>query len=89
MRTEDNPEDALAEMTQAQAFVAHPYHWPVIGWMQEIQGLTLADALAYHASITRRKTRSWSRSATLTPTRCSSRSPMLSARSKTAPSRRR
>ncbi len=49
MRTDDNPEDALAEATQAQAFVEHPYHWPVIGWMQDIQRLTLADALKYHS----------------------------------------
>ncbi|HTQ24940.1 MAG TPA: pitrilysin family protein [Candidatus Binataceae bacterium] len=49
MRTDDNPEDALAETTQAQAFVEHPYHWPVIGWMQDIQHLTLADALKYHS----------------------------------------
>jgi zinc protease len=49
LRTEDNPEDALAEMTQASAFVAHPYHWPVIGWMHDIQGLNLEDALQYHA----------------------------------------
>jgi zinc protease len=49
MRTDDNPEDALSEATQAQAFVEHPYHWPVIGWMQDIQRLTLADALHYHS----------------------------------------
>ncbi len=49
LRTDDNPEDALQEMTQAAAFVAHPYHWPVIGWMHDIEGLTLKDALAYHA----------------------------------------
>jgi zinc protease len=49
LRTEDNPEDALAEATQAVAFVEHPYHWPVIGWMHDIQSLTLEDALDYHA----------------------------------------
>lgn len=49
LRTEDNPEDALSEMVQAAAYVAHPYHWPVIGWMHEIEGLTLQDALDYHA----------------------------------------
>jgi zinc protease len=49
LRTEDNPEDALAEMTQAAAFVEHPYHWPVIGWMHDIEGLTLEDALSYHS----------------------------------------
>ncbi len=49
LRTDDNPEDALGEITEAQAFAEHPYHWPVIGWMQDIQRLTLADALKYHA----------------------------------------
>jgi zinc protease len=49
LRTEDNPQDALAEMTQAAAFVEHPYHWPVIGWMHDVAGLTLEDALNYHA----------------------------------------
>jgi zinc protease len=49
MRTDDNPEDALEEATQAQAYVEHPYHWPVIGWMQDIQHLTLEDALKYHS----------------------------------------
>lgn len=48
LRTEDNPQDALAEITQAQAYIAHPYHWPVIGWMHDIQNLTLRDALTYH-----------------------------------------
>jgi len=48
LRTEDNPDDALTELTQAQSYLAHPYHWPVIGWMHDIQGLTLQDALAYH-----------------------------------------
>jgi zinc protease len=48
MRTEDNPEDALGEMTQAQAYVEHPYHWPVIGWMHDVRRLTLADAMKYH-----------------------------------------
>lgn len=48
MRTEDNPQDALAEVTQAQAYLAHPYHWPVIGWMHDVEGLTLQNALNYH-----------------------------------------
>jgi zinc protease len=48
LRTEDNPDDALAEITQAEAYLEHPYHWPVIGWMHDIEGLTLQDALNYH-----------------------------------------
>jgi zinc protease len=49
LRTEDSPQEALEEQVQAAAFTAHPYHWPVIGWMHDIQGLTLEDALNYHA----------------------------------------
>jgi len=49
MRTEDKPEDALDEQTRAAAFVEHPYHWPVIGWMQDIRRLTLDDVYAYHS----------------------------------------
>ncbi|HUO04521.1 MAG TPA: pitrilysin family protein [Candidatus Binataceae bacterium] len=49
LRTDDNPEDALDEMVRAQAYVAHPYHWPVIGWFHDVAGLTRADAMAYHA----------------------------------------
>ena len=48
LRTDDSPEEALEEQVQAAAFVAHPYHWPVIGWMNDIEGLTLEDALHYH-----------------------------------------
>jgi len=48
LRTDDNPEDALDELVRAQAYLEHPYHWPVIGWMRDIQRLTLQDALAYH-----------------------------------------
>jgi zinc protease len=49
MSTEDKPEDALDEQTRAAAFVEHPYHWPVIGWMQDIRRLTLDDVYAYHS----------------------------------------
>ena len=48
LRTDDSPQEALEEQVQAASFTAHPYHWPVIGWMHDIQGLTLADALKYH-----------------------------------------
>ena len=48
LSTEDKPEDALDEQLRAAAFVEHPYHWPVIGWMQDIRRLTLDDVNAYH-----------------------------------------
>ena len=49
MSTEDKPEDALDEQTRAAAYVEHPYHWPVIGWMQDIKRLTLDDVNTYHS----------------------------------------
>jgi len=49
LRTDDSPEEALEEQVEAASFTAHPYHWPVIGWMHDIQGLTLQDALKYHS----------------------------------------
>jgi zinc protease len=48
LSTEDKPEDALDEQVRAAAFVEHPYHWPVIGWMQDIRRITLEDVYAYH-----------------------------------------
>ncbi len=43
MRTEDNPKAVLTEQMAAAAFVIQPYHWPVIGWMQDIEHYTLDD----------------------------------------------
>ena len=85
LRTDDEPEDALDEQVRAAAFVEHPYHWPVIGWMQDIQRLTLQDALAYHQIITRRKMQSWWWWEISTPTTCSSKSARHSARIKNGP----
>jgi zinc protease len=33
----------LDEQLQATAFVAHPYQWPVVGWMSDIEHWTLDD----------------------------------------------
>ena len=33
----------LAEQLQAAAFTAHPYMWPVIGWMSDIEGWKMED----------------------------------------------
>ncbi|MBI2962663.1 MAG: insulinase family protein [Deltaproteobacteria bacterium] len=43
LRSVDNPWGALYEEMNAAAFRAHPYMWPVIGWMSDIQSATLAD----------------------------------------------
>ncbi len=43
LRTEDDPVNSLYEELVATAFKAHPYQWPVIGWMHDVASLTLAD----------------------------------------------
>jgi len=48
LRTEDQPISALAEVTGAVAYLIHPYRRPVIGWMQDIAGLSLQDLRDYY-----------------------------------------
>ncbi len=48
MRTEDDPQAYLAEQVQAVAFQTSPYHWPTIGWKQDIERFTLDDLKAYY-----------------------------------------
>src|SRR5215467_2908275 len=37
----------LDEQLQATAFIAHPYQWPVVGWMSDIEHWTMED-LKHH-----------------------------------------
>src|SRR5271169_2178417 len=37
----------LREQLDAAAFIAHPYHWPVVGWPSDIEAWTLDDLKAY------------------------------------------
>jgi zinc protease len=48
LRTEDNPQAFLAEQLEAAAFQIHPYHWPTIGWMEDIRNLTLEDLKSWY-----------------------------------------
>ena len=43
LRTEDDPQGALVEALFAQAYLSHPYHWPVIGWFNDLDAMTLND----------------------------------------------
>src|SRR5689334_1413665 len=43
LRTEDDPQGALVEALFAQAYLSHPYHWPVIGWFGDLEAMTLED----------------------------------------------
>ncbi len=43
LRSEDDPQGALVEALFAQAYLSHPYHWPVIGWFGDLEAMTLDD----------------------------------------------
>jgi zinc protease len=48
LRTEDDPVSFLMEEVWAAAYKAHPYQWPIIGWYEDLQSLSLADFQAYY-----------------------------------------
>ncbi len=48
LRTEDNPEALTYEQFMAAAFVSSPYHHPVIGWMDDLENLTIEDLKAWY-----------------------------------------
>ncbi|MDM8567198.1 pitrilysin family protein [Candidatus Halobeggiatoa sp. HSG11] len=47
-RTDDRPTSLLYEYFRATAFQTSPYHNPVIGWMNDIGSLQLADLQAWY-----------------------------------------
>jgi zinc protease len=48
MRTEDDPQAFLMEQVEAAAFQISPYHWPTIGWKEDIARFTLEDVKKYY-----------------------------------------
>jgi len=48
LRSVDSPFGLVEELLFATAYDQHPYHWPVVGWNQDLQRLTLDDCLAYY-----------------------------------------
>jgi zinc protease len=47
MRYDDDPVNTMVEQMTSVAFSAHPYQWPVIGWMADIDNIE-RDDLAKH-----------------------------------------
>lgn len=43
-RTDDQPIPKVYETLNATAFTAHPYHHPIVGWMADLQSMTVQDA---------------------------------------------
>lgn len=48
-RTENNPGSLFSEQMDAALYLSHPYGVPIVGWMEEIEGLTMQDALDFYA----------------------------------------
>ena len=44
MRTDSNPIGRLVEQFVAEAFAAHPYHRPTVGWMADLNTFSATDA---------------------------------------------
>ncbi|HEY5291853.1 MAG TPA: pitrilysin family protein [Burkholderiales bacterium] len=49
LRTDDQPRALVAEALNAEAYFAHPYRWPVIGWMNDLERMSYVDARNWYA----------------------------------------
>ena len=45
---DNNNAGLLYEQLNAAAFIAHPYHWPVLGWPSDIESWTIDDLHAHY-----------------------------------------
>ncbi len=48
MRTEDDPNSRMFEELSAASLRLHPYRNPVIGWMQDLEALTIDDVKGFY-----------------------------------------
>jgi zinc protease len=47
LRTENSVAGLMEEHLEALMFLAHPYRWPVIGWMSDIESITRCDCVDF------------------------------------------
>jgi zinc protease len=47
-RTEDDPDGLLSEELSAMAFKAHPYRWPIVGWMEDLRRVAATDLRRFY-----------------------------------------
>ncbi len=50
MSVEDDIEGSAHEALYKTAFTRHPYHWPTIGWMEDIQAFSPEDCAAFYST---------------------------------------
>lgn len=48
MRTDDQPRATLYEQMMSVAYMSSPYQWPIIGWMNDLENMTVDDARAWY-----------------------------------------
>lgn len=48
MRVDNSPQGSMYESLYQHAFTTHPYHWPVIGWMEDIKNIKREDCLNFY-----------------------------------------
>ncbi|MEJ7731009.1 MAG: pitrilysin family protein [Polyangiaceae bacterium] len=47
-RVDDDVDGAVSELLYKEAFREHGYGWPTIGWMEDIEGFTPEDCVAFY-----------------------------------------
>src|SRR5215467_7314016 len=47
-RTEDDPDGLVSEGMNSLAFKAHPYRWPIIGWMEDIKRINPPELRSFY-----------------------------------------
>jgi zinc protease len=47
-RVEDDVDGFLNEELYKAAFTTHPYHWPTIGWMRDIEAISIDDCRQFY-----------------------------------------
>ena len=47
-RVEDTVDGVLNEELYKAAFTTHPYHWPTIGWMRDIEAISIEDCRTFY-----------------------------------------
>ncbi len=48
LRTEDNPRAFAREVAMATAFQTSPYRQPIVGWMEDLQSMTVEDLKSWY-----------------------------------------
>jgi zinc protease len=48
LRTDDQPKALVYEGFAAAFYLAHPYRWPVVGWMNDLENMRVEDARAWY-----------------------------------------